>query len=131
MRGATAKAGYQQEFIIFQSTLPMRGATEDKPSVPAAARISIHAPHAGSDDGLDNYRTYCRISIHAPHAGSDAAPAAHPLPVVISIHAPHAGSDLAENVVRGMTEFQSTLPMRGATVKQKTLNPCGIQHIIL
>ena len=35
----------------FQSTLPMRGATKMTTSVMAPYNISIHAPHAGSDDG--------------------------------------------------------------------------------
>ena len=33
--------------------------------------ISIHAPRAGSDDGLIDKRGKWRISIHAPRAGSD------------------------------------------------------------
>ena len=35
-------------------------------------RISIHAPHAGSDDGGKAAAAPHRISIHAPHAGSDS-----------------------------------------------------------
>ena len=79
---------------IFQSTLPMRGATPSgHRSLAAGHGISIHAPHAGSDrragggirQGVDfnprspcgerqsGYTTcpFCKISIHAPHAGSD------------------------------------------------------------
>ena len=33
--------------------------------------ISIHAPHAGSDEDNSYLRTISGISIHAPHAGSD------------------------------------------------------------
>ncbi len=57
--------------IEFQSTLPMRGATLHEPHAVGAVRISIHAPHAGSDLGslCDGYGFV--ISIHAPHAGSD------------------------------------------------------------
>ena len=77
----------------FQSTLPMRGATTLCRHLKMVRRISIHAPHAGSDyrcrwsrsDSRNfNPRSPCgerrllqpeirdrRISIHAPHAGSD------------------------------------------------------------
>ena len=80
--------------------------------------ISIHAPHAGSDkDRADanaifiknfNPRSPCgeRHRIFS-HGCSQAG---------ISIHAPHAGSDLRVRVLEpDELEFQSTLPMRGAT----------------
>ena len=59
---------------IFQSTLPMRGATELAKKLNGTEAISIHAPHAGSDrwTGLSGDRGL--ISIHAPHAGSDCRP---------------------------------------------------------
>ena len=56
------------------------------------------------------------ISIHAPREGSDLDGAAASAPVVISIHAPREGSDLfAWSDPWGGGEFQSTLPVRGAT----------------
>ena len=59
------------------------------------ARISIHAPHTGSDLHIPVIRHIPVISIHAPHTGSDL----HKAGVVdavalISIHAPHTGSDV-------------------------------------
>ena len=82
----------------FQSTRPMRGATNSSISHLGLTRISIHAPHAGRDRGdrpADgervnfNPRAPCgarrgrctgvgqaqAISIHAPHAGRDASAA--------------------------------------------------------
>ena len=57
---------------IFQSTLPMRGATILKSLDEGMDFISIHAPHAGSDRASRYLRPRCKhISIHAPHAGSD------------------------------------------------------------
>ena len=80
-------------------------------------RISIHAPHAGSDDvERAESEVFKRISIHAPHAGSDCVVSPYSsIPFLfqstppmrgatqsageiyqyqlISIHAPHAGSD--------------------------------------
>ena len=61
-----------------------------------STRISIHAPHARSDDFLDVTILFCfGISIHAPHARSD--------------------TKRTDNT-SDMSRFQSTLLMRGATV---------------
>ena len=57
--------------LLFQSTLPMRGATITCGKCGSHDGISIHAPHAGSDKSQQNHSRYVRISIHAPHAGSD------------------------------------------------------------
>ena len=164
--------------MIFQSTLPMRGATciitaringgrDFNPRSPCGERltvsyitflaltISIHAPHAGSDNRIVNLANNGLISIHAPHAGSDWMPTA--MLGCLSNFNPRSPCGERRDLyrfsveqsrfqstlpMRGATRllnihflncalFQSTLPMRGATVKQKTLNPCGIQHIIL
>ena len=79
---------------VFQSTLPVRGATELGEETKSWFIISIHAPRAGSDrkvhkrrnnDSYFNPRSPCgerlkaisaccrgvNISIHAPRAGSD------------------------------------------------------------
>ncbi len=104
------------------------------------ARISIHAPHAGSDTSLlMRLDTEDWISIHAPHAGSDVRVVKGKPVFYISIHAPHAGSDrrgerrsacrsdfnprspCGERQVPTCrkpfcSRFQSTLPMRGATL---------------
>ncbi len=59
---------------LFQSTLPMRGATKMQKLINGDCLISIHAPHAGSDTGRARMTADRRvISIHAPHAGSDLA----------------------------------------------------------
>ncbi len=139
MRGATAKVGVRCKTGEFQSTLLMRGATRRRPG-PAEAlhhfnprssceerrlfshgrrrenHISIHAPHARSDDLLQRIGTltlthfnprssceerrplqmYCHyrhISIHAPHARSDEEMREREQQDFISIHAPHARSD--------------------------------------
>ena len=57
---------------VFQSTLPVRGATTGGRGARHAQRISIHAPRAGSDGGGGVLRRRVCISIHAPRAGSDA-----------------------------------------------------------
>ncbi len=58
--------------VKFQSTLPMRGATTLPIVSVDDSNISIHAPHAGSDDEKKRPSVVCGISIHAPHAGSDS-----------------------------------------------------------
>ena len=122
MRGATLKAYYLgQHIILFQSTLLMRGATEQPGECRRVQLISIHAPHARSDNPVYPFKQQqLTISIHAPHARSDVmtgGPGAYW--VGISIHAPHARSDLDVRDFRGgASQFQSTLLMRGATSRK-------------
>ena len=66
------KEGQYAGHNIFQSTLPMRGATCRRPLSAAQRKISIHAPHAGSDTVAASLAAPLLISIHAPHAGSDS-----------------------------------------------------------
>ena len=82
--------------MVFQSTLPARGATLFR-----ALR-----------------RAHIVISIHAPRTGSDRKPPAAHQPPEISIHAPRTGSDPEKHQRRtSRRRFQSTLPARGATRK--------------
>ena len=96
MRGATVSKSLDDVLLLFQSTLLMRGATKALLVSPAGLAISIHAPHARSDDHLD-----CITLLH----------------LIISIHAPHARSDEYgdEWYIYEFWTFQSTLLMRGAT----------------
>ena len=100
VRGATDKrAGGFRCFSVFQSTLPVRGATFRCIQAACTRPISIHAPREGSD-ALDKF-----------------------LPGVydISIHAPREGSDPGHKRKRRLNViFQSTLPVRGATVSNQT-----------
>ena len=58
------------------------------------------------------------ISIHAPRVGSDPYSPPIRAVMVISIHAPRVGSDFRSNVAyRAGIEFQSTLPVWGATFR--------------
>ena len=84
--------------LRFQSTLPVRGATQPVRLAPGSVRgISIHAPRAGSDVWTEACAALNElISIHAPRAGSDVGPEDASVPL-----------DL----------FQSTLPVRGATMR--------------
>ena len=58
--------------VVFQSTLPVGGATNRDEEDVSALAISIHAPRGGSDCDEGNGIHHCkRISIHAPRGGSD------------------------------------------------------------
>ena len=123
----------------FQSTLPLRGATHGGMGFTTNGKISIHTPLAGSDVIAEDVTCVLGdISIHTPLAGSDR----RLLPgwnfQYISIHTPLAGSDVemvlrqiptidfnphspcgerpaGQTILEGLVEFQSTLPLRGAT----------------
>ena len=57
------------------------------------------------------------ISIHAPREGSDRDSALEAIKAEISIHAPREGSDTqGEKSSKMQKSFQSTLPVKGATV---------------
>ena len=56
---------------IFQSTLPLRGATAAVLEQLGPKPISIHAPLTGSDDVRYFTQRARDISIHAPLTGSD------------------------------------------------------------
>ena len=87
---------------VFQSTLPMRGATPHQGnSNNQLARISIHAPHAGSDRCK---RPCCRscfpdFNPRSPCGERRLGSRQRQLPLRISIHAPHAGSDGSEQAM--------------------------------
>ena len=160
MRGATWQGVQSAIQYEFQSTLPVRGATlqpfpaivfpdDFNPRSPCGERrrirpgqthdgnISIHAPRAGSDScytaGLYNPahfnpRSPCgERHDRDRHSGSRDA---------ISIHAPRAGGDDVQYIHYSLfMEFQSTPPVRGATLYLRILQlgsrdfnprpPCG------
>ncbi len=126
----------------FQSTRPLRGATPAAPPRSAAASpISIHAPLTGRDLVATILGHHGGISIHAPLTGRDAPAVAAPAAERISIHAPLTGRDMtkfwcacpranfnprapygarqdAEKEEELQLLFQSTRPLRGATLHQ-------------
>ena len=112
----------------FQSTRPMRGATDDGAFLRAQNGISIHAPHAGRDidafkklAGVQEFQStrpmrgatfhfyvyalVVQISIHAPHAGRDARSPFSSTQQPISIHAPLAGRDMISGSMREMITY--------------------------
>ena len=105
--------------IVFQSTLPARGATGGNAPTGRVINISIHAPREGSDVAVRAFSNEsARISIHAPREGSDGR-----------TYFPHWRNrcnfnprsprgerpSVIDNAAVTVT-FQSTLPARGATL---------------
>ena len=99
----------------FQSTRPVRGATRANLAEIHKVIVSIHAPRAGRD--CQGVRCSLRhaVSIHAPRAGRDAIPEWVYKLINVSIHAPRAGRDPDAVSTDGVSGFQSTRPVRGAT----------------
>ena len=97
-----------------------RSSCEERPmvrSLNSARVISIHAPHARSDDIL-TYGDIIPVSFQSTllMRGATLPASGRRGRCLISIHAPHARSDPADNHYELTDEqFQSTLLMRGAT----------------
>ena len=126
--------------LLFQSTHPLRGATERRrqqhhdpryfnPRTPCGVRRSLtRCPPASmryfnprTPCGVRPFRSHLQrpkrnISIHAPLAGCDIRVVRMPGRIGISIHAPLAGCDTpTDSRERPAARFQSTHPLRGAT----------------
>ena len=71
MRGATNAYFLSRQYTEFQSTLPMRGATHWENMDTAAAGFQSTLPMRGATREAGGQRRNGCISIHAPHAGSD------------------------------------------------------------
>ena len=111
-----ASTGCRYMSLLFQPTLPVRGATSPGRPGGRPAPISTHAPRAGSDHGALPPLGLGVISTHAPRAGSDVEVHTDPVRhLQISTHAPRAGSDNDCVTRRAVNIFQPTLPVRGAT----------------
>ncbi len=104
--------------MLFQSTLPVRGATRYSLEPQAAQRdfnprspCGERLPRSHNGKGIEEFQSTLPVRGATNRTGSLGS--AHR----ISIHAPRAGSDYARFhvylLLRGA--FQSTLPVRGAT----------------
>ena len=102
---------------LFQSTHPVRGATSTPTDILQIACISIHAPREGCDKTARKTTTKKRISIHAPREGCDSIQPYNAIQrTPISIHAPREGCDFCMALYKYQLRFQSTHPVRGATI---------------
>ncbi len=103
--------------LIFQSTLPVGGATGAIHRIVFPIAISIHAPRGGSDDvRFAGCRRLCNFNPRSPWGERRRWYRGMWAICRISIHAPRGGSDRRMQKKRMCPlEFQSTLPVGGAT----------------
>jgi len=105
-------------YHLFQSTLPMRGETENGGADPQGVRFQSTLPMRGETDIFNSVGFQLYISIHSPHAGRDKQ---------------------NNELMLQLKRFQSTLPMRGEThcalstsrfptCYFNPLSPCGERH---
>ena len=114
--------------VLFQSTLPVGGATFKLRIKHGESFISIHAPRGGSDDYSSAQALRAGISIHAPRGGSDAdGNHAHSRERDFNPRSPWGERPLSVLKARPTKGFQSTLPVGGATAKAiQRLHLCEI-----
>jgi len=94
----------------------VKGATLKPGMYFCSACVSIHAPSEGSDCHRRSQVRHQVVSIHAPSEGSDIFSPSCASPPAVSIHAPSEGSDPLDDIFRiDANQFQSTLPVKGAT----------------
>ena len=111
--------------VVFQSTLPARGATIARELVRELLKISIHAPRTGSDPRAGDERGSGKafqstLPARGATAGDDLTP---PDECHFNPRSPH-GERLAQGYqINPTTIFQSTLPARGATLSKLIVGP--------
>ena len=117
VRGATQYLLAIPHFVLFQSTLPVRGATNYPIYGSLFSVISIHAPRAGSDPNVRGRLAVGGISIHAPRAGSDAKLWTWRTGMW-NFNPRSPCGERRDYMPDGKPRdlFQSTLPVRGATI---------------
>ena len=140
LRGATRGRCRRPGGRRFQSTLPLRGATraskeircgrsDFNPRSPYGERlerailrrmayeISIHAPLTGSDQNIGFIAHRQNISIHAPLTGSDGEGLRSQVAsTYFNPRSPYGERRYFPLHLGKNAQFQSTLPLRGATI---------------
>ena len=127
--------------IIFQSTHPLRDATQPSCITWPNTTISIHAPLTGCDIDLDYASLLKGISIHAPLTGCDVLGLCgnltdHPFQ---STHPLRDATLMLPSVTQILGVFQSTHPLRDATMALEIIEeyyrdfnprtPYGMRHV--
>ena len=118
MRGATRILGCSPATVGFQSTRPMRGATLCDLSLLGCGGVSIHAPHAGRDRRV--LRGSSRQRRFNPRAPCGARPKGRRMYTLVRCFNPRAPCGARRRTSSSSLQthwFQSTRPMRGATVR--------------
>ena len=116
VRGATKREELRNRFPRFQSTLPVRGATSLQIRGDSMEPISIHAPRAGSDGNPHRVKE-CPYDFN-PRSPCGERRIAHlgwKCDLLFQSTLPVRGATLWTQCSMILFRFQSTLPVRGAT----------------
>ena len=117
MRGATQLITMLVSNAEFQSTRPMRGATEYvQEKLHGRLSFNPRAPCGARLAAFIQVVFFLFVSIHAPHAGRDTLPRIVALTgIVFQSTRPMRGATRQHGGGELYERFQSTRPMRGAT----------------
>ena len=102
--------------ILFQSTLPARGATKKSHCIYTVHSISIHTPREGSDNYdpvVKNFQHH--FNPHSPRGERPERDANCGRQHHFNPHSPRGERQNSARVMLETEQFQSTLPARGAT----------------
>ena len=106
--------------VLFQSTLPVGGATREQIGANKSGLISIHAPRGGSDKCSTAQWRNKEISIHAPRGGSDRRLSRQKgTTTYFNPRSPWGERRFYHLPIFAEPLFQSTLPVGGATADRK------------
>ena len=101
---------------MFQSTRPVRGATETQPERGVKMGVSIHAPRTGRDQrGLRSFAAQKRFNPRAPYGARHRQAEPPNINHRFNPRAPYGARPQAGADMQQSFEFQSTRPVRGAT----------------
>ncbi len=104
--------------VLFQSTLPLRGATGSHNSLHSVSYISIHAPLAGSDDPHgDSLSGVQDFNPRSPCGERQSSSLSFSNLANFNPRSPCGERLLTSLSPNSRSGFQSTLPLRGATRK--------------
>ena len=115
-RGATRRRAFSYAIALFQSTLPARGATPYNRRLLRRRRFQSTLPARGATQNARKLQKTCEISIHAPRTGSDGNDHGKSnCHLHFNPRSPHGERRDAGAKNPARCRFQSTLPARGAT----------------
>ena len=100
--------------VLFQSTRPSRGETDDLAGFLATVNISIHSPLAGRDRGSRHHRQCSAFQSTRPSRGETRCRRGNHRTGTISIHSPLAGRDILAIVCSAAAADFNPLAPRGA-----------------
>ena len=107
---------------LFQSTLPLRGATRVLSFLSSALSISIHAPLTGSDDDLAKVTLLIvNFNPRSPYGERHPRARGPTSDIDFNPRSPYGERPGALACSDAGLVFQSTLPLRGATFSARSL----------